>query len=164
MKLTANSVPKHLFVTEKTPLLNDYPVGCRGGSKKSRTGLMVESAIRPATGGFSAKTLCLSPIPEYVPGIGISAKSAFYGHTMRFLRIRLYLTFCIGGFRSPQLCGKAGGSELKMPDAMQACRRAASSRRRGIRAQNARCNLGAASSQASERIVQPRERLVLADE
>ena len=45
MKLTANSVPKHLFVTEKTPLLNDYPVGCRGGSKKSEAGLKVESGI-----------------------------------------------------------------------------------------------------------------------
>ena len=128
-------------------IIFDYPqnlppkrnpaVGRRDGSKKSRTGLMVEFAIRPATGGFSAKTLCLSLIPEYVPGIGISAKSAFYGHTMRFLRIRLYLTFCIGGFRSPQLCGKVGGSELKMPDAMQACRRVASSRRRGVKAQDA---------------------------
>ena len=45
MEFTANSVPKHLFVTEKTPLLNDYPVGCRGGSKKSGAGLKVESGI-----------------------------------------------------------------------------------------------------------------------
>ncbi|HIQ84827.1 MAG TPA: hypothetical protein IAC86_03415 [Candidatus Cryptobacteroides excrementigallinarum] len=45
MEFTANSVPKHLFVTEKTPLLNDYPVGCRGGSKKSEAGLKVESGI-----------------------------------------------------------------------------------------------------------------------
>lgn len=52
MKFTANSVPKHLFVTEKTPLLNDYPVGCRGGSKKSGAGLKVESGIRNLESGI----------------------------------------------------------------------------------------------------------------
>ena len=74
---------------------NDFILNFVYWAKKSGTGLTVESSIQPVPGGFSAKTLCLSPTLEYVPGTWISTESALYGHAMRFLLIRLYLSICI---------------------------------------------------------------------
>lgn len=154
-------MPKHLFVTEKTPLFNDYPVGHRGGSKKSGAGLKVESGIcnqqlaisysqsgiQPVTGGFQQKFCALA---------GFQDKArAHECPVQHFLHRRI---------PKPSALRQGRGIRAQDADAMQACRQAASCRHRGIKAQNARCNLWAASSQAPERIVQPRERLVFADE
>ena len=144
-------MPKHLFVTEKTPLLNDYPVGCRGGSKKSGAGLKVESGIcnqqlaisysqsgiQPVTGGFQQKFCALA---------GFQDKARAHECPVpHFLHRRIPKTSVLRQGRRK--------SNLKMP---MRCR---GSLRPGVRTHR-----GAASSQASERIVQPRERLVLADE
>ncbi len=158
MKFTANSVPKHLFVTEKTPLFNHYPVGCRGGSKKSEAGLKVESGIwnpesgisnqqlaisysqsgiQPVTGGFQQKFCALA---------GFQDKARAHECPVpHFLHRRIPKTSVLRQGRRK--------SNLKMP---MRCR---GSLRPGVRTHR-----GAASGQAPERIIQPPERLVLADE
>ena len=93
------------MIIRKIPLHNrSTAIGRQDSSKKSGTGQAVKSAMQAAPGGFSAKTLCLSRIPEYCPGTDISAGSAFFGLRMRFLLNRLYFTFRTAGFREPQSC------------------------------------------------------------
>ena len=87
------------MIVREIPLHSRNTAVCRqDGSKKSGTEPSAKSAVQPVPGGFSARTMCLIRISDYCPGIWISAENAFYGHTIQFFLIRLYFTFCAGGF------------------------------------------------------------------
>ena len=176
-------MPKHLFVTEKTPLFNDYPVGHRGGSKKSGAGLKVESGIcnqqlaisysqsgiQPVTGGFQQKFCALAGFQDKARAHECPVPHFLHRRIPKPSALRQGGGIIAQNADAMQACRRAASSRrwgvrAQNADAMLACRRAASSRRGGVRAQNTRCNLGAASGQAPERIIQPPERLVFADE
>lgn len=88
------------MIIRKIPLHNrSTAIGRQDSSKKSGTEPSAKSAVQPVPGGFSAKTLRLRRISECCPSTGISAENAFHGHTKQLFLIRLYSTFCTGGFR-----------------------------------------------------------------
>ena len=166
-------MPKHLFVTEKTPLfLIIHKISLQSGTRLSAVATALKSHER-ADGGIRnpagyRRVFSKNSVPESDSGI-------CPGH--RYIRKKCILR-PYDAVSPDSLVPHFLHRRIPKPSALR--------QGRGIRAQNARCdagvsagriipsqgsqssrcrcNLGAASGQASERIVQPPERLVLADE
>ena len=153
------------MIIRKIPLHNrSTAIGRQDSSKKSGTEPSAKSAVQPVPGGFSAKNSALESdfgvLPKHRDFCGKCIPRPYEAA----FPDSLVLHFLHRRIPGVSALRQGRGIRAQDADAMQACRQAASCRHRGIKAQNARCNLWAASSQAPERIVQPRERLVFADE